>query len=770
MIRHRTGMLPQPIFSEIHHREKACERKLSWKEGCRRLSRKIMIWSVSWLVTATALCAGPPPTHVGSLMFGASKDEVRQRALKNPVPKASGGRVEVSSKLENKGEFYRVGSTTFPLFRVKGEYAVRYKPGVDGKSAEQALRSALPAAQAIAKCKPKNIEVIDVGEEASQNSASLIGKTTVVERVFPVYAYPGDGARMIPTDDIILCTESESAINALRPQLAALGLELGERLPLPNIVAWHVRLLPAAQETALSVCEKLAALPGVKWAEPDFVRELYFDFVPNDPLFSKQQGLHNTGQNGAVSDADVDAPEGWDVSVGSSSVVIAIIDDGVDTTHPDLLIAPGGYDFYNNDNDPSPVGTDGHGTGCAGVAAAIINNGYRIAGIAGGCKILPIKIAEGSSFASNTVIGNAIKYAADRADVLSCSWGGGSPSGYINNAIDYAITNGRGGKGSPVFFASGNSASGWYRGGSRYRLSTSGLSGSYYIAFVYEKDASGAAGLDTVYIDNVCLLQSDGYTQLWKEDFEGATFPPSGWTLQSSTGSNLWYRTSTNAYKATGGSYSPRAGAIGDNQWTALITPLLTFTGNETLCFAAYISTESEKDLFWIDVYTSSGSYVGSWGPFSGVPSISTAVSYPASYANSIAVGAASDCDKRADYSQYGPELDFVAPSNGGWNDVATLDPSGSIGWTGDDYKMNFGGTSSACPLAAGIGALRLSYNPSETAASLRSWMHAHCDKIGGVTYSGGEAGAGGRNDEYGYGRINLFLTVPVRLSSYSVE
>ncbi len=158
----------------------------------------------------------------------------------------------------------------------------------------------------------------------------------------------------------------------------------------------------------------------------------------------------------------------------------------------------------------------------------------------------------------------------------------------------------------------------------------------------------------------------------------------------------------------------------------------MTITGTETLAFAAYISSQAGKDGLYVDVYDSSDTYIGSWGLFSGVPTISTAVAYPANYVNTIAVGAASDCDRRSDYSQYGPELDFVAPSNGGWNDIVTLDPIGSIGWTSTDYKTNFGGTSSACPLAAGIGALRLSYSPTTTASALRSWMRANCDKIGG--------------------------------------
>ncbi len=729
-----------------------------------RLSRPVAIIAIG-LAANLAVAAGPPATTGLTLERGSSLKEVQARLAKkasNTVPT----RLDATTRLEDRGEFYRVGQTTISLKRVVGQYAVRYRPGVDTSAARSRLLNELNGATHIASCKPKRLDLVSVSEDSGETGASKLARSSVVERVFPVYVASEDRARMVVTDEIIVCLDDAILIDVLAAKFEALGLSIVERLPLKNAPTWLLRLSASSKDDTLTVCEKLRHIEGVLWAEPEFARELHFEFTPNDPLFSMQQNLHNTGQNGATSDADVDAPEAWDVTPGSSSIVIAILDDGVDTSHTDLMIAPGGYDFYNNDNDPSPVGTDGHGTGCAGVAAAMINNSYRVSGMAGGCRILPIKIAEGNSFASSVVIGNAIIYAADRADILSCSWGGGAPSSYINAAIDYAVTDGRGGKGCAVFCASGNRASGWYQGGGRYRISMAGISGQYYIGFYYQKDGSGSAGLDAVFLDNVCLLAADGVTHIWRQDFESTTFPPPGWWTYSTP----WTQTTSNAYLATGGTRSARSGVIGNNGLSLLLTPLQTITGVETLAFAAYVSTEANKDLFYVIIYTSGGNPVASWGPLSGVPTIATSVLYPANYTNTIAVGAASDCDRRSDYSCYGLELDFVAPSNGGWNDIVTLDPIGSVGWTNDDYKVMFGGTSAACPLAAGIAALRLSYNPNETASSLRSWMRAHCDKIGGVTYSGGEPGAGGRHDEYGYGRVNSFMTVPVAFSLMSVE
>ena len=675
--------------------------------------------------------------------------------MANPVQ--PGGRETPGT--EDAGDCYVMGGKKIALLRAVEEIAVRYKDGVTPDHG-LAVLSKIPdlgRLMRVAVCRPSLVDILKCENDSAKGVTALIAGQKEAERVFPVLVCPQDGARMVATDEILLFLKPGVMVEDLKGRLDSLHAEVVGKEPARDIDVYLIRLTETGTDTALSASVEMSDWPGVEWAEPNFIREINFSFTPNDPLYPHQQHLHNTGQNYATSDADVDAPEAWNISNGSSSVSIAIIDDGVDTAHADLNIKLGGWDFYNNQSDPNPTGTDGHGTGCAGVAAAVGNNSYLISGIAANCKILPIKICQGDAFTTDLIIGNAIRYAADRADVLSNSWGGGSASSYINTAIDYALSSGRGGKGSPVFFATGNYASGWYYGGSRARLSTAGLSGNYYIAFDYTKDASRAAGDDCVRIDNVCF--SDGYDISWRQDFEGS-FPPTGWSLASSSGSNYWYNTTTNAMKGTGGSYSPRSGAIGNGQSTDLVTPLLSLTGSETIFVSFWISSEANKDGFWIDVYNSSWGYVGSWGPISGNPTVNTAIIYPASYANSISVGASTDCDYRSDYSCYGSSLDLVAPSNGGWNDILTLDPTGSVGWTTTDYKYNFGGTSSACPLAAGIAALMISNNSNLTASEIRSWMHKSCDKIGGVTYSGGEAGAGGRHDQYGYGRINAYSTL----------
>ena len=181
--------------------------------------------------------------------------------------------------------------------------------------------------------------------------------------------------------------------------------------------------------------------------------------IPGDPLFSKQWPLNNTGLTG-IADADIDALEAWDVEKGSKNIIIAIIDEGVDTNHKDLrdkIVTP--YDATDGDDDQEPKAWDGHGTSCAGIAAAMTGNALGVAGVGWNVKILPVRIAysnaQGGPWITDTsTIEDGLRTAVDRgAHVLSNSWGGGSSSSAINSGIDHAIANNR-----VVVFAAANDA------------------------------------------------------------------------------------------------------------------------------------------------------------------------------------------------------------------------------------------------------------------------------------------------------------------------
>jgi len=214
---------------------------------------------------------------------------------------------------------------------------------------------------------------------------------------------------------------------------------------------------------ALSMSNRYYDSGLTNYAHPNFVRMMKRFYVPSDPIFPQQWALHNTGQGGGVPGQDISTVPAWDVSRGSASITIAIIDEGVDYMHPDLNIAGKlvtGYDAVYKTNDPTPAGDDAHGTSCAGIAAAAVSNGVGVSGVAPNCRIMGIRIAYGVGdywMTTDAQIADGINKAVSRgADVLSNSWGGGLPSTLITNAIRNAKTVGRGGRGCVVCFAAGN--------------------------------------------------------------------------------------------------------------------------------------------------------------------------------------------------------------------------------------------------------------------------------------------------------------------------
>lgn len=199
--------------------------------------------------------------------------------------------------------------------------------------------------------------------------------------------------------------------------------------------------------------------PNVEHATPDW--RAYPAQVPNDPIYASQWGHNNTGQMldycwscgghpagspvGTVG-FDANAQSAWDNSqgFGSSSIVIGIIDSGVDIDHPDLLLVPG-YDYGSNDSNPDDnSGDPGHGTACAGVAAARANNALGVAGIAGGCSVMPLKVANNAGQMFFSSIQNALYHAADNgADIASMSLGAAITSDpATNTALQYAYNAG----------------------------------------------------------------------------------------------------------------------------------------------------------------------------------------------------------------------------------------------------------------------------------------------------------------------------------------
>lgn len=174
----------------------------------------------------------------------------------------------------------------------------------------------------------------------------------------------------------------------------------------------------------------ISACPAVRYVEPNYLAQMT-DTIPSDANWGLQYGLIN-----------IRAPQGWDLSRGSSNVTIAIVDTGVDLGHPDLSTKiVGGYDFVNN--DAIAQDDNGHGTHVAGIAAASSNNGTGVAGVSWGARIMPVKVLNAAGGGTFADVAAGITWSADNgAQIINLSVGGPSSSMVLQNAVNYASSDG----------------------------------------------------------------------------------------------------------------------------------------------------------------------------------------------------------------------------------------------------------------------------------------------------------------------------------------
>lgn len=242
------------------------------------------------------------------------------------------------------------------------------------------------------------------------------------------------GAQFV-SDNLLIKFKPETSASSVAELHKSYGSKVIDEIPQISVQKISIQ--------SYDVKEKYSKNPNVEFVEEDESINLQ-SVIPNDPYFASWQwGLRIMQTEYA-----------WDITLGDPSVVIALIDTGIDYTHSELIgkVLPG-YDFFDNDNDA--MDENHHGTHMAGFIGAIANNGIGIAGITWNCKLLPVKVYNATGLSYYSIVSQGIIYAADQgARVINLSLGGPTSNSTLQSAVNYAYS-----KGAVLVGASGNNAS-----------------------------------------------------------------------------------------------------------------------------------------------------------------------------------------------------------------------------------------------------------------------------------------------------------------------
>lgn len=281
-----------------------------------------------------------------------------------------------------------------------------------------------------------------------------------------VFELPENRGIYVPTGELFIEFRPNTSVSLKQSAINELHLTIKEARGQDGFV---VAVTPQSPNP-IKVANELQKKPYVAIAEPDlaskFVTKAFV--LPTDGLMDQQWHLRNTGRHrntnvGFKIGADARVIDAWSAArtVGQPDIIVAVVDDGFDLSHPDLsmpgkIIRP--WDFTRRTDNPRPEFGDWHGTACAGVAVAAAGLGGVI-GAAPGCTLMPVRWGPNLSDAQIEAWFDYVT--AKGADVVSCSWGAANPyfplSTRAFRALERCATQGRGGKGCVIVFAAGNS-------------------------------------------------------------------------------------------------------------------------------------------------------------------------------------------------------------------------------------------------------------------------------------------------------------------------
>jgi|GEM_PF-2686064 len=256
--------------------------------------------------------------------------------------------------------------------------------------------------------------------------------------------------------DHVLVKPAQGGAQDLMATVQAMGGEVKLQQQLSGV--WIIQFPYQGLDTVSAGVAMLQQTQLVHIAEPDYL--VHASVSPNDPQFAQQWALKNTGQTGGTSGADISATTAWNTHTGTGNVVVAVIDSGIDYTHPDLTANiysnPGevatngkdndhngyvndvrGWDFVNNDADPTDDSTQGHGTHVAGIIGAAGNNLIGVSGVCWQVKLLPVKCFDAQNNGTAADIAEGLAYTTlMQVAVTNNSWESFANSQILQEIVD----------------------------------------------------------------------------------------------------------------------------------------------------------------------------------------------------------------------------------------------------------------------------------------------------------------------------------------------
>ncbi len=386
-------------------------------------------------------------------------------------------------KIGTAQDYYYYQGRRINLEQRTDRFAVVLKSNSDVSRVLQTVKNRINREDEVKLIEDKVLLINTAKSVSRSDMLAITGNINSIKLITPVYYGESRRVTQIPADRFVVRLRSKSDYQKF--QLINIENDISI---IGNVHDENGFLLVSNDNVSKNALELSSVYfnSGIfEYAEPDFLYPDYclLTFTPNDPYYSKQWALTNTGQSvptggsaygdsaytNGTAGSDIDADLAWSVVNGSNLIKIGVMDTGIDSTHPDFrngsisYLLPG-YDAYFNKNGV-PRDSLGHGTCVAGIIAAVKNNGLGVAGVASGCMIMAIKIFNSLGTTSSTAIARAFDTARVKdIDVINNSYNGGTESSVMTNAIVGASLYGKGGKGCVVLFASGNDGRGspWY--------------------------------------------------------------------------------------------------------------------------------------------------------------------------------------------------------------------------------------------------------------------------------------------------------------------